>query len=143
MISSEERMLASDPSELLVKSVGAALRRLREDEQMSQETFAARLQAVGWSGNSPQTVSAWERGDTPVPLPALPAIADVLRIETSALTRRLGLCGDPAGREVRLADATDFVNQLADEPPETAETILRWARDMIRIAHTGRLGRTN
>ncbi len=47
VISSEVRTLASDPSDLLVKSVGAALRRLRETDGMKQDEFSARLQSVG------------------------------------------------------------------------------------------------
>lgn len=128
----------------IATAVGGQLKKLRDDHELTQKMLAARLQAAGMErGSSEKTISAWEVGTTPLPLTALPVLAAAFRMEPDALARRLGLCGDPGAREIVIADATDAVNQLADEPPEVADTILRWLRESIQIAHAARLARTN
>ena len=134
----------TDAADAFVRATGAALRALRVREQLSQAELAARLQARGIKGgSSPQTVSAWERGDTPIPLPALPVIADALRLEPRALGRHLGLCGPASDRELRIEEGADLLIQLQDEPPETVASILSWWRQSIEIARANRLGRIN
>jgi transcriptional regulator with XRE-family HTH domain len=137
-------MTASGPFVDIVKSVGLKLRAIRESHELKQVELAARLQAAGMeSGSSSKTISAWERGETPLPLPALAPLAVAFRMEPGALASRLGICGDVAAREIRIAEGADILGQLADEPPEVAETILRWLRESVGIARTARLARTN
>lgn len=142
MISSEVRMQASDRSAEIVRSVGTKLREIRERHDLTQKDLSARLQSAGMvSGSSAKTVSSWERAETPLPITALPVLAEAFRLETSALTRQLGLCGDLGGREFVITEATELFSQLADEPPEVSDTILRWLRDAIGFVRTTRVPR--
>jgi transcriptional regulator with XRE-family HTH domain len=134
----------SDTTDAFVRSTGAALRGIRKRQGLTQTELAARLQSRGiQGGSSPQTVSAWERGDTPIPLPALPVIAEALHLEPRSLGRHLGLCGPSGARELRIEEGADLLAQLQDEPPETIESILSWWRQSIEIARSNRLGRMN
>jgi len=144
MISSRGSPTVSDPSEAFVRSVGAALRQIRKSQDLTQAELAARLQAQGMeTGSSAKTVSAWERGDTPIPLPALPVIAEALRLEPRVLGQQLGLCGAANSREIHLADGADLLRQLEDEPPEFAEAVVRWWRESFAFARAARLARQN
>lgn len=108
---------------------------------MTQEMLAARLTVEG-KAVSDSTVSNWEAGTTPLPLTAFEPLARALRFDVPSLSRRLGLCTDSPG-QTRLAEGADILNQLADEPPEVADTILRWLRESMEIARMSRLARTN
>jgi transcriptional regulator with XRE-family HTH domain len=137
-------MTVSEGPADLARSVGHKLRTLREQHDLVQTDLAARLQAAGMErGASAKTVSAWERGETPLPLVALTPLAQAFRMERGALARRLGLCGEIDRREIVLAGGADALNQLAEEPPEVSDTILRWLRESVQIARTARLARTN
>jgi transcriptional regulator with XRE-family HTH domain len=137
-------MAVSDPSDAFVKSTGAALRNLRNGQKLTQAELAARLQSRGiQGGSSPQTVSAWERGDTPIPLPAIPVIADALSMEPRVLGRSLGLCGTPEPREIHLEEGADLLAQLQDEPDDVVASILAWWRQSLEIARLNRLGPRN
>lgn len=125
-------------------AVGGRLKMLREKRDLTQVMLSARLQAAGMErGSSAKTISSWERGETPLPLPALLPLAIALRMEPDSLGRQLGLCGDPEGREILVAEGADLLEALANEPPEISNTILRWLRESVEIARLGRLGRTN
>lgn len=124
--------------------VGGRLKRLRDDYDLTQVQLAARIQSLGMErGGSAKTISAWECGDTPLPLTALPVLASAFRMEPGVLARRLGICGEAGHRDLVIAEATETVNQLADEPPHVADTILRWLRESVEIARSARLGRQN
>lgn len=143
-MSSEGGVRVSDSSGGLVQATGAALRRLRKTEGLTQAALAARLQSRGLrGGSSSKTVSAWENGDTPIPLTAFPILADCFQLDTAALVRRLGLCGDVTSRDILLAEGVDLLRQLSDEPPEIAGTILTWIRQSVEMARLTRLGRTD
>ena len=93
------------------------------------------------AGLSRAYVSRLEKGIVPNPkLFDLARVAGVLDLPLSELIRPPG---DGASRDLVIAEAADAVNQLADEPPEVAETILRWMREAVEIARSARLARTN
>lgn len=97
----------------ITKTVGMALRDLREGQRLTQAELSARLQTHGLtSGSSAKTVSAWERGETPLPLTVLPILADALHMDFVTLTRSLGLCGDPSSRAIRHAEAAELAEQI-------------------------------
>lgn len=107
--------------------IGSCLRQLREASTLTQADLSARLQAAGLSkGSSPKTISAWERGETPLPLVVLPLLAAAFRMKPEELTRQLGLCG--GSREIRAATMRDLMGQLEDEPPEVVDGVLQMVR---------------
>ena len=136
-------MTASRPFVDIAKSVGVELKRLREARNITQVVLAARLQSAGMeTGSSSKTVSAWERGETPLPLTALPPLAAAFRMEPGALVRHLGLCDDTT-REIKVAEGADALAQLTADAPDLAESIFGMLRKAREIARSNRLERTN
>lgn len=122
--------------------IGHQIKALRTDRSLTQEDLSARFGTLGHSVSS-KTISSWETGRTPLPLTMLAPLAEALKMDAGHLGQRLGLCGAPSPRDLHFAEGADILTELADEPPEVAETILRWLRDSVQIAKTARLARTN
>lgn len=128
----------------IVRRVGIALRHLRQQRNLTQIDLSARLQAAGMTdGASSKTVSAWERGETPVPLTAFPSIAEAFRMEVPALSHSLGLCGDPSSRDVRREEVVELLGEVDRLPAEVVDDLMAMWRTSIAIARGRRGSREN
>jgi transcriptional regulator with XRE-family HTH domain len=126
--------LKADPMSRLF---GSRLRAVREQQGLRQVDVAEKL------GMSAGGYSSVERGAARMFVTDLERYASALGVDAGYLGRRLGLCGEDAPREIRLTEGADILDQLADEPPEVAETILAWWRQSLEIARSNRLARSN
>lgn len=137
-------MTVSHGAVALTRSVGDQLRRLREQTDLTQAMLAARLQAAGMDkGSSAKTVSAWERGETPLPLMAIWYLAEAFRMEPATLARRLGICGPTDLQTTYIAEGADILASLQDEPPDIVAMLVTSFRQSVDIARAARLARNN
>lgn len=119
-----------------VAEIGRRLAARRERLGLDQEAVADR------AGLSRPYISRLERGIVPNPkLLDLEQVASALELPLNDLVRPID--GRDGAREIRITECADILTELADEPPEVAETILRWLRESVQIARAGRLARTN
>jgi transcriptional regulator with XRE-family HTH domain len=109
------------------RRLAAVLRQIRTERGLTQIQVAR-----NW-GMSVDGYRPYEAGRRQLRTGALPGLASALGVSTSDLSARLGLHGVTL-REIRAAECQDIMGQLADEPPEVTETILRWLRESVQIA---------
>jgi transcriptional regulator with XRE-family HTH domain len=114
------------------RHVAAVLRAIRAERGLTQAQVAKQ-----W-GMTVDGYRPYEAGRRQLRTGALPGLAAALGITASDLSSRLGL-HDVTLREIRVAECADIMSQLADEPPEVSETILRWLRESVNIAKMRRL----
>ena len=83
-------------------AVGQAMRAIRHEAGLNQTQLAG-LCKVGQ-----ETISAWERARSPIPLDQVGCVERACRVPAGALLRRAGLCG-PNGKvtDVRAALEAD------------------------------------
>ncbi len=116
--------------------VARVFRALREEAGLTQEDIARRIDLT-LSGYRP-----YEQGRRQLRLEQVPTFARAFGVTPEMLAARLGLPGSTL-REARVAEGVDLIEQLADEPPEVADTLLKWWRESLEIQRRLRLGRDN
>lgn len=120
----------------LSKRYGDSLREIRREKNIKHRILADRL------GMAESTYRAYEQGYRRIRLDQIRRFASAYDMAPEELTARLGL-SDLSLREIRVAECADIMGQLADEPPEVAETIIRWLRESVNLAKRRRSERTN
>jgi len=116
-----------------IAEVGRRLAARRDALRLDQDAVAER------AGLSRAYISRLERGIVPNPkVGDLLQVAKALNMPLAALLGR-----DASPHELRVTECAQILSQLDDQPPELAETILRWLRESVDLALMSRLGRTN
>lgn len=119
--------------DLSASEIGRRVLQARDATGLSQGQFAKAAHL------SRAYISRLERGLVPNPtITDLAAVAGAARIPITTL-----VSPPSQEREIRITECADILSQLDGEPPEVADTILRWLRESIGIARAGRLARTN
>ena len=117
-----------------VRMIGQRVAERRGKLRLEQTELAER------AGLSRAYVSRLESG-----IVANPKVLDLERLAAALGTTVAAILAtdDSPARAVRISECADIFGQLDSEPPEVAETILRWLRESVEIARSARLARTN
>lgn len=118
------------------RQIADAFKKLRSEAGMTQEDVARKIDMT-LSGYRP-----YEQGRRQLRTEQIPMFARAFRVSVEHLSASLGL-STAATHDIRIAECADILGQLEGEPPEVADTILRWLRESVEIARMSRLGRTN
>lgn len=118
-----------------IAAIADRLARRRIEKRLEQTEVAER------AGLSRAYISRLEKGI--VLNPKLFDLAHVARVLDIPLADLVSPPGRSASRELRITECADILSQLDDEPPEIADTILRWLRESVDIARAARLAREN
>lgn len=116
---------------------GARLRSVREERNLRQADVARRLDM------SAGGYSSVERGMARMFVSDLSRYADALGVDAGYLGRRLGLCGDMIPHQIYIGEGADLLQALADEPAEIQPLIIQGIRQVMEIARSARLARSN
>lgn len=120
----------------LSRQYGGALRAIRREKSIPHRVLSERL------GMAESTYRAYEQGYRRFRVDQIKLFAGAYEMAPEELASRLGI-SDLNTREIRVAECADIIGQLADEPPEVAETIMRWLRESVNLAKMRRYERDN
>ena len=120
----------------LSKQYGEALRALRQEKRLKHRELAESL------GIAESTYRAYEQGYRRIRLDQIQGFAEAYGISQEELSARLGL-GTANVRELRVAECAELMRELDHQPPEVAETLLRWFRESIALHRRRRLESEN